>query len=132
MGTAHVPGPRRIAVTAFRDEEFGVIVGCGIGGGATEIIDDVVFARAPIDSVGASDLLLRLRTLRRLPAHLSADQQQRSAEFIAGFSALAASAPWPRFTMEVNPLKIDVGAVAAVDGLLVIEHAEHRAEKGPA
>jgi acetate---CoA ligase (ADP-forming) len=125
-------GHAELLATAFRDEEFGVIVGCGIGGGATEIIDDVVFARAPIDSMGASDLLRRLRTLQRLPAHLSADQQQRSADFIAGFSALAASAPWPRFTMEVNPLKIDVGAVAAVDGLLVIEHAEHRAEKGAA
>ena len=29
-----------------------------------------------------------------------------SAAFIAGFSALAATAPWPEFTFEVNPLKV--------------------------
>ena len=46
-----------LLVTAFRDREFGVIVGCGLGGGMTEIIDDVVFARAPIDADGAFDLL---------------------------------------------------------------------------
>jgi acyl-CoA synthetase (NDP forming) len=39
-------GNRELLVTAFRDREFGVIVGCGVGGGATELVDDVVFARA--------------------------------------------------------------------------------------
>ena len=38
----------------------------------TEIIDDVVFTRAPIDAAGAEDLLRRLRALRRLPGFLSA------------------------------------------------------------
>ena len=33
--------------------------------GMTEIIDDVVFVRAPIDHDGASDLIGRLRTCRR-------------------------------------------------------------------
>ena len=43
-------GDRELLVTAFRDREFGVMVGCGIGGGVTELVDDVVFARAPIDA----------------------------------------------------------------------------------
>jgi hypothetical protein len=34
---------------------------------------------------------------------------------------LAATAPWPGFTLEVNPLKIGEDSVAAVDGLLIIE-----------
>ena len=46
-------GERELLVTALRDQEFGVMVGCGIGGGMTEVIDDVVFARAPIDAAGA-------------------------------------------------------------------------------
>jgi len=117
-------GQVELLVTAFRDREFGVVVGCGMGGGATEIIDDVVFSRAPIDSVGAGDLLLRLRTLRRLPALLAEEQRDRAAEFIAGFSALTASAPWSRFTMEVNPLKVGDNGVAAVDGLMIIDQAE--------
>jgi acetate---CoA ligase (ADP-forming) len=114
------PGQIELLVSAFRDQEFGVIVGCGMGGGMTEIIDDVVFTRAPINADGAEDLLVRLRTLRRLPTLLSSAQRQQSADFIARFSALAAAAPWQRFTLEVNPLKVGEQQVAAVDGLLVI------------
>ena len=99
-------GRLEMLVTAFRDREFGVMVGCGMGGGMTEIIDDVVFARAPIDADGAEDLLRRLRTLRRMPTLLSDQQARQVAAFIAGFSALVASAPWPTFTLEVNPLKV--------------------------
>ena len=114
-------GNRELLVTAFRDQEFGVMVGCGIGGEMTEIVDDVIFARAPIDAEDARDLLMRLRTLRRLPDLLSVHQQERAALFIARFSALAATAPWQRFTFEVNPLKLGEHDVAAVDGLLIIE-----------
>jgi acetate---CoA ligase (ADP-forming) len=118
------PGRVELLVTAFRDPEFGVIVGCGMGGGMTEVIDDVVFSRAPIDASGAEDLLRRLRTLQRLATLLSDNQVRLAAAFIAGFSALAASTPWRSFTFEVNPLKIGNDAVAAVDGLLIVESAD--------
>lgn len=108
-------GRIELPVSAFRDQEFGVIVGCGMGGGMTEIIDDVVFTSAPINADGAEDLPLRLRTLQRLPTLLSSTQRQQSADFTARFSA-----PWRRFTLEVNPLKVGEQHVAAVDGLLVI------------
>jgi len=114
-------GNVELLVTAFRDQEFGVIVGCGMGGGMTEIIDDVAFARAPIAADGAHDLLHMLRTVRRMPILLSNVQARHAADFIAAFSQLAANAPWPKFTLEVNPLKLGIGSVAAVDGLLVIE-----------
>ena len=113
-------GERELLVTAFRDQEFGVMLGCGMGGGLTEIIDDVVFTRAPVDEAGAADLLSRLRTLRRLPGVLSAGQRERAAQFMARFSQLAASAPWPRFTLEINPVKLSADDLAAVDGLLLI------------
>ena len=115
------PGDRELLVTAFRDREFGVMVGCGIGGGLTEVVDDVAFARAPIDAEGAADLLGCLRTVRRLPEFLSSDQRGEAARFIARFSALAATAPWPGFTLEVNPLKLGQSGAAAVDGLLIVE-----------
>jgi acyl-CoA synthetase (NDP forming) len=113
-------GEIELLVTAFRDADFGVVVGCGMGGGLTEIIDDVVFARAPIDQDGAFDLLGYLRTLRRLPNLLSTERRRRAASFIAAFSAVVASAPWPSFTLELNPVVIGGDAVAAVDGLLII------------
>jgi acetate---CoA ligase (ADP-forming) len=113
-------GSVELLVTAFRDQEFGVVVGCGMGGGMTEVIDDVVFTRAPIDADGAWDLLTRLRSVRRLPTLLSDVQLRLAAGFIARFSMLAASAPWRNFTLEVNPLKLGAQDVAAVDGLLII------------
>ncbi|HLY89749.1 MAG TPA: acetate--CoA ligase family protein [Acetobacteraceae bacterium] len=108
-------------VTAFRHKDFGVTVGCGMGGGMTEIIDDVVFSRAPLDRDGAQDLLPRLRTLPRLPSLLSGCQPALAADFIAGFTVLVANAPWSGFTLEANPLKVGQDAVAAVDGLLIVE-----------
>jgi hypothetical protein len=86
----------------------------------TEIIDDVTFARAPIDADGACDLLQRLRTVQRLPARLTNQQQKQVARFIAEFSSLAATAPWNGFTFEINPLKVGETSIAAVDGLLVL------------
>jgi acetyltransferase len=114
------PGSIELLVTAFRDAEFGVVVGVGMGGGMTEIIDDVVFTRAPIDADGAYDLADRLRTMRRLPTLLSQDQRRQVAAFVAGFSALVATAPWRSFTFEVNPLKVGPNGIAAVDGLLIV------------
>jgi acyl-CoA synthetase (NDP forming) len=110
-----------LLVTAFRDPQFGVMVGCGIGGGMTEIIDDVVFARAPIDDDGAFDLLGRLRTIERLPELLPDTDRRRAADFLARFSALVATAPWDTFTFEVNPVKLGTDEIAAVDALLLID-----------
>jgi hypothetical protein len=96
------------------------MVGCGIGGGMTEIIADVQFARAPIDADGAYDLIGSLRTLKRLPDFMTDTQRRLAADFIGRFSMLVASAPWNEFTFEVNPLKLGVDTAAAVDGLLVL------------
>ena len=116
-----VSGAVELLVTAFRDREFGVMVGCGLGGGATELFDDVVLARAPIDAEGAVDLLGRLRTVRRLPDLLSSRQREMAAGFVARFSAIVATAPWPSFTFEINPLKVGTEDMAAVDVLLIVD-----------
>ena len=116
-----VSGGHELLVTAFRDREFGVMIGCGMGGGMTEIIDDVVFTRAPIDRDGAFDLIARLRTLKRMPNLIGDEQRLQAAGFLSDFSRLVASAPWERFTFEVNPLKLGAQEYAAVDGLLIIE-----------
>ena len=113
-------GSQELLVTALRDREFGVMIGCGMGGGMTEIIDDVSFTRGPIDEESAYNLIGTIRTLRRLPHLLDETQRREAARFVARFSALVASAPWDAFTFEINPLKIGERSVAAVDGLLLI------------
>ena len=43
-----------------------------------------------------------------------------AAGFIAQFSAAVATAPWPSFTFEINPLKVGTSDLAAVDALLIV------------
>jgi hypothetical protein len=43
------------------------------------------------------------------------------ADFVARFSQLAASVPWHRFVLEINPIKWQADGVTAVDGLLIVE-----------
>ena len=116
-----VDGGTEVLVSAFRDPMFGVIVSCGAGGTLTEVIDDFALARAPLDRDGALRLLRLLRLVRRAeqtagPAGLAA-----LGDFVAGFSRLAATAPWERFVLEVNPVKWRADGPVAVDGLLVVE-----------
>ena len=88
-----------------------------------ELIDDVVTARAPVGSALAADMLERVRIrcqARDARGLLSADAV---AAFVARFSELAATAPWSRFTFEVNPLKWSRAGVVAIDGLLIVEAA---------
>ena len=69
----------------------------------------------------AAELLGRLRVVRF--AANAGRQIGPLASFLASVSELAASAPWRRFTFEINPVKSRTEDVVAVDGLLVIDAA---------
>jgi acyl-CoA synthetase (NDP forming) len=104
-----------LLVTAHRDPYFGVMITCGSGGGLTELIDDVVMERAPVSKSVADRMLDRLRIRKH------AGDTAPAAEFIARFSELAATAPWSRFTLELNPVKWTSDRVVAVDGLIIVD-----------
>jgi hypothetical protein len=71
-------------------------------------------------SAPALDLLGRLR-IGRQARHLDERLDPGAvAEFIVRFSRFALTAPWPRFVLEVNPIKWSPEGVTAVDGLLII------------
>jgi acetate---CoA ligase (ADP-forming) len=116
-------GGTELLLAAFRDPMFGVMVSCGSGGGLTELIDDVVTERAPVDRRFAASMLDRLR----IRSHAVDDRGPLGTEpvaaFLARFSELAMTAPWHRFVFEVNPVKWTRDAVVAVDGLLIIDSA---------
>jgi acyl-CoA synthetase (NDP forming) len=116
-----VPGGLELLVSAFRDPQFGTMVTCGAGGSLTEILDDVIVERGPVDVRLALDLLGRLRVTRAARGAAGSLDPRAPAEFIARFSELAATAPWRRYVLEVNPIKWTAGGVAAVDGLLIVE-----------
>src|SRR5262249_8169198 len=97
----HMEGGRlELLVSALRDPIFGVILTCGAGGNFTEMIDDVVLERAPVDETLALDMLERLRIVNRSKQEKSA--LLKAADFIARFSRIAAAAPWKRFVIEIN------------------------------
>ena len=110
------PGGIELLLSAFRDPSFGVMISIGAGGVMTELIDDVTLAPAPLGEAAAVQALNRLAIVRRAggagPGALP--------RCVADFSALAASAPWRRFVLELNPVKWAAERVVAVDGLLVI------------
>lgn len=114
-------GRHELMVTALRDAQFGLIVGLGLGGVQTELLDDFVFARAPVSRAYAAAMARRLRALRRFPELLSERQIELLAAFVSRFSRWIESVPWDRFTLEINPVKVGADSLAAVDGLIVIE-----------
>jgi hypothetical protein len=116
-------GGTELLLAAFRDPMYGVMVSCGSGGGLTELIDDVVTERAPIDRQLAASMLDRLRIRRFARDDRGPLRAEPVAAFLARFSELALTAPWRRFVFEVNPVKWTRDAVVAVDGLLVIEES---------
>ena len=114
-------GGTELLLAAFRDPMFGVMVSCGSGGGLTELIDDVVTARAPLDPARAASLLARLR-IRRFAVDPDGPLPiEPVVDVLVRFSELASTAPWARFVLEVNPLKWTRAGAVAVDGLLIIE-----------
>ena len=114
-------GGFELLVTAFDDPLYGKMISVGAGGGLTEMMDDVVTARAPVGEAFAADMIDRLRcrdhardTDGRLPT-------APIARFVARFSALAAGSPWRRFVFEINPVKWTRDGAVAVDGLILRE-----------
>ncbi len=116
-----VRGGLELLVSAFRDPLFGTMLTCGAGGNFTETVDDVVIERAPVDEALGLDILGRLRLLRRGSRLHEGLDPSAPAEFLARFSRLAATAPWQRFVLEINPIKWTRDGVVAVDALLIIE-----------
>lgn len=63
----------------------------------------------------------RLRIRRHARDEQGTLPARPAADFMVRISELAASAPWQRFVLEVNPIKWSRTGAIAVDGLLIIE-----------
>jgi len=116
-------GDVELLVSVFRDPIFGTMISCGSGGGLAELLDDVVTARAPVTEAVALDMIERLRCRGAARDEQGLLDAAAPAAFVARLSQLGASAPWPGFTFEVNPIKWTRAGVMAVDALLVIDAA---------
>jgi acyl-CoA synthetase (NDP forming) len=106
-----------LLLSAHRDPSFGVMVSIGAGGVMTELIDDVILVSAPIGAAAATRALNHLGVVRRAGGVAGDGVLPRC---VARFAGLAASAPWRRFVLEINPVKWTANEAVAVDGLLII------------
>ncbi|WP_027945814.1 acetate--CoA ligase family protein [Amycolatopsis taiwanensis] len=112
------PGPE-VVVGALHDPGFGPIIMVGSGGVDVEILGDVAFAMAPLDSRAATELIDRTRIgavlRRRFPAaHTQlADLLVR----IAGVDGLLLSEPVDQ--VDLNPVVVGKDSIIAVDARAV-------------
>jgi acetate---CoA ligase (ADP-forming) len=116
-------GGVELLVSVFRDTMFGTLISVGSGGGMTELLDDVVTERAPVNVAVAASMIGRLRLHEHAKDEQGPLDVAAAASFVARLSRLGAGAPWARFTFEVNPIKWRRTGVVAVDGLLIVEDA---------
>lgn len=114
-------GGVELLVSSYRDPVFGVMIACGTGGGLTELVQDVVTHRAPVDRETAAVMIESLRIRSHAKDTEGLLPVEPAAAFVAEFSQLTASAPFDRFVFEVNPIKWTRQGAIAIDGLLILE-----------
>ncbi|MES3000870.1 MAG: acetate--CoA ligase family protein [Pseudomonadota bacterium] len=109
-------------VGVHADPVFGPVVMFGIGGVLVEVMQDVAFALAPLDSEGAVDLIRRVKGHRLLtgfrgrpPADIAA-----LAKAMVAISRLAARNADRLHTLEVNPIYVlpEGHGVVALDAVI--------------
>ncbi len=103
--------PVQLRITAYRDPLFGVMVACGSGGDLDGLIDDRAIARAPFDDAGARALLRRLEILDRAKKFIAPAAIEGFTALLAQLSQIAASAPWQRFDLRLDPVAWDKDTV---------------------
>jgi len=110
-----------VVVGGLRDEQFGAVVMCGLGGIHVEVLDDIAFRVAPVDAIEAGEMLAQLRgakifgEFRGRPALA----MQPLAELLARVSWLLADLP-EIAELDLNPVFARAGDVAVADARIVL------------
>lgn len=109
-------------VGAKREDKFGHLVLCGLGGIFIEVLKDVSAGLAPIAVDEASTMIKNLRGYKILKGVRGQEpvNEQHFAEIISRVSALVRVAP-EIFEMDLNPLLGRKSGVVAVDARIRIE-----------
>ena len=104
-----------------RDERFGAMVLCGMGGIFIEVLKDVVAGLAPISVPEAMEMIAKLRSVKILDGvrGQAPIPREKFAEVVARLSVLMTVAP-EIFEMDLNPLLGTEKGVVAVDARIRI------------
>ncbi len=109
-------------IGAKREDKFGHMVLCGLGGIFIEVLKDVNAGIAPLSISEAKDMIQRLKgykILKGVRGQEPVDEEQ-FAEMINRVSALVTAAP-EIFEMDINPLLGRKDKVVAVDARIRVE-----------
>jgi len=111
-----------VFIGAKRDDTFGHMVLCGLGGIFIEVLKDVKAGLAPISTAEAHTLIRGLKSYKIIQGVRGQEpvNEDRFAETVMRISALVQVAP-EIFEMDLNPLLGNKDAVVAVDARIRIE-----------
>lgn len=105
-----------------RDEQFGPMVLCGLGGIFIEVLKDIQSSLAPISRREAMEMVDRLRSAKLLDGVRGQEAigRDKLADVVCRVSALMEQAP-EIFEMDINPLLGSSKGIMAVDARIRLE-----------
>ena len=111
-----------VFIGAKREEKFGHMVLCGLGGIFIEVLKDVKAGLAPIAETEALSMIRSLRSYKIIQGVRGQEpvNEEKFAEAVARVSVLVKTAP-EIFEMDLNPLLGNKEQVVAVDARIRIE-----------
>jgi acetyl-CoA synthetase (ADP-forming) len=117
-----VPGGLELIIGAQRTQVTGAVLMLGIGGVFAEVLDDVVFCRAPASSAAVRAALGRLRSQRLLDGYRGAPPVDREAVAAVGARLSEIVAANPSIAeVDLNPVIARANAAIIVDALMRVE-----------
>ena len=126
------PAGVEVALGVVRDRDFGPLVMVGAGGILVEMLDDVRFALAPIDTAEAGAMIAELRVHRLLRGVRGAREADIAAlaESLSALSALAVALRDEIAEIDINPVIVSARGCLAVDALVRASQQQHAHHDG--
>ncbi len=111
-----------IFVGAKREDKFGHLILCGLGGIYVEALHDITYSLSPVSKIEADEMIHGLRAIKLLEGTRGKEGVNLTLfnEVIRRISALCEAAP-EIFEMDINPLLGNTKNITAVDARIRIE-----------
>lgn len=125
-----VRGHRELVIGLIRDPQFGPCVMFGFGGIFTEVLNDVSFRVAPLETYDAMEMMEEIRSKKILDPFRGEPAVDREplAQALIALGKIGLDHPAIQ-EVDINPLKIRDGKPVAVDALVVL--SQEAGVRGP-
>jgi succinyl-CoA synthetase beta subunit len=119
-----VIGRRELVLGMTRDPQFGACVMFGLGGIFTEVLQDIVFRKAPLDNKDAHAMMREIKGRRILEAvrGMESADMERLAHMLIQLGKIALENE-AIAEIDVNPVILSGSRPVAVDALIVLKQS---------